>query len=277
MNGGQGFGSLPVVVKNIIIITAIVFVVSYFLPFPNVDLYKLLSLHYFKSEHFRPHQLVTYIFMHGGIMHILMNMFAVFMFGRVLEMVWGPKKFLTFYLITGIGAGLIHMGYMHYEFTKLNPLVSEFLSSPDPSSYLSLVKDQFGGLYEIPDNQVQIDAVYNQWRQAPHDPAWIQRGVKDINEMYQITLDNGTVGASGSVFGLLLAFGMLFPNTELMMLFFPVPIKAKYFVLLYAGLELYLGIRNNPGDNVAHFAHLGGALFGFILVKLWNKDRRNFY
>jgi membrane associated rhomboid family serine protease len=270
---GQGFGSLPVVVKNIIIITAIVFVVTSFLHFGNIDFYELLSLHYFKSDLFRPHQLVTYLFMHGGFMHILMNMFAVFMFGRVLEMVWGPKRFLTFYLITGIGAALIHMGYTAWEFHRIDQDMNAFMASPDPDQFLNILKHHFEGMYDYEKAMV----VYDHWSANPGDPSIAQEAASGLNNIYQLKADIPTVGASGSVFGLLLAFGMLFPETELMMLFLPVPIKAKYFVLIYAGIELFLGIRNNPGDNVAHFAHLGGALFGFILVKLWNRDRKNFY
>lgn len=237
----NGFGSLPVVVKNLLIINVIVFVATRIL-FTNVDWDALLSLHYYKSDLFRPHQFITYMFMHapltggGGIMHIFFNMFALYMFGRPLEMVWGPKRFLTFYLLTGIGAALVHLAYASYAYGQVEDMINTALQS------------------------------------HPNHPEALA-AASDLHLLYDIPM----MGASGSVFGVLAAFAMLFPNVELMLIFFPVPIKAKYFVLIYAAIEFFAGIRNAPGDNVAHFAHLGGALFGFILVKIWNRNRRNFY
>lgn len=180
-------------------------------------------------SHFQPLQLVTHMFMHGSVLHIFSNMFALYMFGSVLERVWGGQKFLLFYLITGFGAVVLHMA-------------------------------------------VQMFLVYN--ATGAVDPIWSQlMNHQDVLSTYF----SQTVGASGAVFGILVGFGMLFPNTELMMLFFPVPIKAKYFISFYILMEVYLGVSMSRGDNVAHFAHLGGALFGFILVKIWNKNRYTLY
>ena len=192
-------------------------------------MYELFSLFYPASPYFKPIQLVTHMFMHGNLGHLFSNMFALFMFGTVLERVWGPQRFLFFYFVTGLGAMLLHTAVQAF-------IIHNFTGSFAPAMQL---------VNEFP----------------------------DVASMYVTP----TVGASGAIFGILIAFGTLFPNTELLFLFFPVPIKAKYFVSLYVVWELYRGISMSEGDNVAHFAHLGGALFGFLLVKYWNRNRDFFY
>ncbi len=241
----MNFRNIPPVVKNLLIINGLFFLATLLLQNQGIDLAKYLGLHYWKSPGFYPHQLITYMFMHGGFTHILFNMFAVFMFGRVLEGVWGQKRFLIFYMVTGIGAGLIQM---LVAYIRLMPLMAEL-----PQEDINLIMTEGYDLIQSGKNWVGLGGTIN-------------------------GLINGvTVGASGAVFGILLAFGMLFPNTELMLLFPPIPIKAKWFVIGYGAIELYSGFANNPTDNVAHFAHLGGMLFGFILIKIWKKDRGNFY
>ncbi|MBL4593302.1 MAG: rhomboid family intramembrane serine protease [Flavobacteriales bacterium] len=236
---------MPPVVKNLLIINGLFYLATILLKSQGIDLAEYLGLHYWKSEGFQPYQLVTYMFMHGGFTHVLFNMFAVFMFGKVLEGVWGQKRFLIFYMVTGIGAGLIQMLVAHI---RLMPLLADL-----PPEDINMIMTEGYDLLQSGKNWVGIGGTIN-------------------------GLINGvTVGASGAVFGILLAFGMLFPNTELMLLFPPIPIKAKWFVLGYGALELYSGFANNPNDNVAHFAHLGGMLFGFILIQMWKKDRGNFY
>lgn len=269
----NGFLSLTPVIKNLLIINLIMFVITNIIHLPNLDLQSLLSLYYPKSELFKPYQFVTYMFLHGGFLHLFGNMFALWMFGNVLERVWGSARFLTFYLVTGVGAALIHMGYTTWEFSKINEAINAFAASPNPDDFLMLLKDNFNGIY----NDSVVLELYNQWSNNPTQAGYAENAAYIIQALYDAKMDIPTLGASGSVFGILAAFGLLFPNTELMLLLFPVPIKAKYFVLLYAGFELYAGIQANPGDNVAHFAHLGGALFGFILVKLWSRDRNHFY
>ena len=222
----------PPVVKNILIINVLVFIAQItFENNPNVRLENMFALHDVHSIYFKPHQLVTYMFLHGGFSHIFFNMFAVWMFGRTLENVWGSKRFLIFYLVTGIGAGLLHLLVLYIE---MEPIMDYFrLLSPEQQA--SLVEDP----------------------------------------LFKVNVP--TVGASGAVFGCLAAFGYLFPNS-MIYIYFLLPMKAKWFVLLYAGMELYLSIRNSAGDNVVHFAHLGGAITGFILVLIWNKrNRRRFY
>jgi len=222
----------PPVVKNLIIINVLVFVAQ--LTFQNsktVDLDNLFALHDVHSVFFKPHQLITHLFMHGGFDHIFFNMFALWMFGRELENSWGAKRFLIFYMACGLGAALLHLGVLYFE---MEPVMKVFRSLPADQQALYLESPEF-------------------------------------------RVNTATLGASGAVFGCLAAFGYLFPNT-MIYVYFLLPLKAKWFVLIYAGLELWLGIKNSAGDNVAHFAHLGGAVTGIILVLLWNKtDRRRFY
>jgi len=239
------FRNIPPVVKNILIVNVLFFLATILLKNQGIDLSDYLGLHYWKSTAFRPHQLVTYMFMHGGFTHILFNMFAVWMFGRVLEQVWGPKRFLIFYMVTGIGAGIVQLLVAHL---RLMPLLAEL-----PAEDINVILTDGYGLLQSGKNWVGVGGNIN------------------------ILINSTTVGASGAVFGVLLAFGMLFPNTELMLLFPPIPIKAKWFVIGYGAIELYSGFANNPNDNVAHFAHLGGMLFGFALIQYWKKDRGNFY
>lgn len=214
-------------VFNLILINVLFFVATFLGEMVwHINLSRILGLFYFGSPAFKPIQLLSHMFMHGGFLHILTNMYALFLFGTILERVWGAKRFLFFYFITGFGAELLHMGVNAWQ------------------------------VYNFTGSIFATDAQLMQFRA--------------LQEIYFVP----TVGASGAVFGVLIAFGMLFPNTELMLLFPPIPIKAKIFVLLYVAWELYLGISMNPGDNIAHFAHLGGALMGFIIVKIWNRNNR---
>jgi membrane associated rhomboid family serine protease len=244
-NFRPSINAIPPVVKNLIIINAIMLLATYVLKMQDIDLTRILGLHYFESPDFRPYQLVTHMFMHGGLMHLVFNMFALWMFGRVLENVWGPKRFFIYYFATGLGAAVFYSFVNFIEFKY----ISGKLSPEDVQAVLT----QGTGFY----NQV------------------VNSGDPFLMKLFML-VNVPTVGASGAVFGILLGFGMLFPNTELMLLFPPIPIKAKYFVLGYGAIELFSGIANT-GDNIAHFAHLGGMLFGFILIKYWNKTTTHFY
>lgn len=229
-NGGGFLDQIPVVTKNLIIINFLFWVASLALPRVGIDLTALLGLHFPLAPDFNIIQLVSYMFMHSGFSHIFFNMFAVYMFGRVLENVWGPKRFLIFYMVTGVGAGIIQELTWLYDFRDV-------ISAPQ-----EMINIGGGRILTKP-------------------------------EFYDLFV---TVGASGAVFGILLAFGMLFPNVPLYLMFIPIPIKAKYFVIFYGLAELTMGVANFSGDSVAHFAHLGGMLFGYVLIKYWkNKDFKN--
>jgi membrane associated rhomboid family serine protease len=280
MTGNQfrpgGFSLLPPVVKNLLIINGLAFLAYIsLLRIGTTDLNDLFGLHYLGSEEFQPYQLITYMFMHGGWAHIFFNMFALWMFGSALENYWGPKKFIIYYLITGVGAALIHYGVLYFELKPTLVQINSFISDPSISGFKEFVESK----YFI--RTQEIDLNFEIFRKTYNDLLLVDQGralEKAITYMqvYRIDLLNApvVVGASGSVFGLLLAFGMTFPNA-LIYVFFAIPVKAKWFVIIYGVLELYLGISNNPGDNVAHFAHLGGMIFGFILIKLWKKKDIN--
>ena len=214
--------NLPTITKNLLIINVLCFFGVIVAKKYGIDINDLFGLHFFLASDFNLGQLFSYMFLHANFQHIFFNMFAVWMFGRVLENVWGPKRFLTFYLVCGLGAGLVQelVQYIHYatvlaDYTSVNT-----------------------GLAVIP-----------------------------MDEYLNLLT---TVGASGAVYGILLAFGMLFPNSEMFVFPLPIPIKAKFFVIGYAVIELFAGMHG--ADNVAHFAHLGGMLFGFILIMYWRKS-----
>ena len=217
------FNFLPPVIKNLLILNGLVFLAT--ITFP--DLMQKFALYFPTSPDFQPYQIVTHMFTHADIGHIFFNMFSLWMFGSVLENFWGPKRFLTFYLITGLGAAFLHMGVNAYELYNavgtLNPSV-------------------------IINGDTISSATYSQ---------------SQLREI--VAAFTPTVGASGAVFGIFVAYGMLFPNT-LIYLYFLFPIKAKYLMIVFIAIELYMGFINSPDDNIAHFAHLGGALFGFILI-----------
>jgi membrane associated rhomboid family serine protease len=226
------FQMIPPVIKNLIIANVLVFFAQQvFENSTSFNIENLFALHTIQSALFKPHQLVTYLFLHGGFDHILFNMLALWMFGSILENFWGPKRFLIFYVVCGIGSGLLHLAVLYHQ---MAPVADEISRYP---------------------LEAQQALAYD-----PRNP-----------------LNGATLGASGAVFGCLAAFGYLFPNS-LLYIAFIAPIKAKWAVLAYAGVELYMGIRNSAGDNVAHWAHLGGALVGIIMVIYWKKhDRKNFY
>lgn len=218
-----GFQILPPIIKNLLIINALFYFATIVLREAQiVDLNYYLALFHWKSYYFQPYQIVTHMFMHGSFTHLFFNMFALWIFGNMLENMMGQKRFLIFYFTTGIGAAVLHMLVLNYEW---QPLLNQLASVPS---------DQYQSVISNPN----------------------------------IFLNVPTVGASGAVFGVLFAFGYLYPNLHIY-LYFLLPIKAKYFVAGYALIELFQGIKNVPGDNVAHFAHIGGMLFAFILFRIW--------
>jgi membrane associated rhomboid family serine protease len=274
-----GFTLLPTVVKNLLIINGLFFLATIaFESAFGINLYRVLGLHFFGASDFRPYQFVTYMFMHAGMAHLFFNMFALWMFGNVLENVWGPRRFLIYYFVTGFGAAIIHYGVVYWQMVPTLNAIDAFLASPNHEALKSFIESD---LLKVASREIQANlrvflADYNALINTEPQEAL----VRAVNFMHQYRIDllNApvVVGASGAVFGILLAFGMLFPNTYIY-LFFAIPIKAKYFVMAYGALELYFGIANRPGDNVAHFAHLGGMIFGYLLIKYWRKKGRTFY
>lgn len=265
------FGNIPPVVKNLLIINVLLLIFTRFLySSANIYLIQYLGLFYPGSNFFMPHQFVTYMFMHGGWAHIFFNMFALWMFGKVLEGVWGSRRFLVFYLVTGIGAALVHLLVTHIEITVLINDAQAFMNTPSFEAFEAFINKHVS----MPD--AALENFINRWGYDPNNESYIPGAVDKIRGIINNRRNIPTVGASGAVFGVLLAFGMLFPNTQLMLIFPPIPIKAKYFVIGYGVLELIYGVTST-NDGIAHFAHLGGMLFGYFLIKYWNRKSSNFY
>jgi membrane associated rhomboid family serine protease len=278
----MGFRVLPPVVKNLLILNALFFLATIaFNEAMGLDLIDKLGLRYFAAEKFAPYQFITYMFMHGGFTHILFNMFALWMFGYSLENLWGPKKFLIYYFVTGIGAALVHYITIYLTIQPDLALMNQFLSDPGPQILNNLINNH---RFQI--NQASGDiwlafssfqANVRQLSVNPDNFAALQGAIDFVYDYkaHYLNLPN-VVGASGAVFGILLAFGMIFPNTVIY-LYFAIPVKAKYFVIFYGLLELYLGFTRTS-SNIAHFAHLGGMIFGYFLIVYWRyKDKRKFF
>ncbi len=270
----RGFNFLPPIVKNLLIINGLFFLATItFDSVYHIDLDRYLGLHYFESEYFRPWQYITYMFMHGGIEHILFNMFALWMFGYTLENYWGAKKFLFYYLITGVGAAFVQTLVNWYEISAIKDAAMIFQAAPSPDALAAFLRDHFNGAY----NPEKLQEFISSWSLSPHNQGFVQQSYGIVNDFITTKINVPTIGASGSVFGILLAFGMMFPN-QLLYIYFLFPIKAKWFVILYGGAELFFGITNSQA-GVAHFAHLGGMLFGLILILYWKKNNthHNYY
>jgi len=247
MNGyGKNFFGLPPVVKNLIMLNVLMLLAYYAsVSAFGIDLNSKLGLYFPKSDQFMPLQIVTHMFMHGGFWHLFFNMYALYIFGQVLENVWGPKRFFIYYIVCGLGAAFTHETVIAFQYNHLAQSLS-------PEN-LQLVLNEATTLFKQ--------------GQGFTDPDMLK---------LQILLNTPTVGASGAIFGVLLAFGVLFPNTQLMLLLPPIPIKAKYLVIGYGALELYLAVAQ-PGSNIAHAAHIGGMLFGYILIRYWRKTTNTLY
>jgi membrane associated rhomboid family serine protease len=211
------------------------------------------------------------MFLHGSLGHLFSNMFGLFMFGPLLERMWGPKRFLIFYFVTGVGAGLLFAGIDLFENLRVANAVELFTQSPTPDGLADFLSKYAGPLYE---SNLQF---LNEFEGNPTNSMYIQQSISLVQGFYAWSVSIPMVGASGAIFGILMAFGLLFPNTELFLLFVPFPIKAKYFVAFYGLYELYSGIQNAQSDNVAHFAHIGGMLFAYILLRYWGTQKTNFY
>ena len=258
------------IVQRLLIINVVVFALTYLLG-STIDLNRWLALHSFYSDSFIPFQFVTYMFMHGGIRHIFSNMLGLYVFGPMLEHFLGEKKFLILYFVCGIGAGFLYWGINAYEIHQIHANAIEYLANPGPDAFADFQHINVPHIYQEKLNFIEMFASH------PDD-------IKLIDEANRVAFDIsvgqssfGLVGASGAIFGILMAFALLFPNTEMMLLFPPIPIKAKYLVGAYALYEIYAQFQNRPDDNVAHFAHISGMIFAFILIRYWKTNRNSFY
>lgn len=271
----QGFRMLPPVVKNLLIVNSIMFLATVALKNAfGFDLADILGLHYFAAQKFSPFQFITYMFMHADLSHIVFNMFALWMFGYVLENVWGPKRFLIYYLVTGIGAALVHYVIFYFEFNPMVEALNGIINNPTLANLIEFqnwaargISPYSGDIYL---QAKEFNSTLQKLSYNPDNQALIESAKGFVIDYKQYLLNRpNVIGASGAVFGILLAFGMMFPNT-LLYIYFLFPIKAKWFVIFYGALELYLGFTQSD-SNVAHFAHLGGMIFGFFLIKYWKR------
>ena len=212
---------MPAMTKNLLVINILAFLATWVLQRSGIDLNSLCGLHFFLASDFHLYQFLTYMFLHAGFTHILFNMFALWMFGSVIERVWGPKKFLFYYIVCGVGAGMVQEMVQYANYSIQGLAAYQYVSA--------------GGV------QMPMDSYINMWT---------------------------TIGASGAVYGILLAFGMIFPNERLFIIPFPFPIKAKWLILGYILIEVFSAM-SGPGDGVAHMAHLGGMFFGYVLIRYW--------
>jgi len=265
------FEVLPTIIKNLLIINGLVFLAqnTFAGPTSAFSFEDYFALHAWQSSLYKPWQLITHMFLHGDFGHILGNMFALWMFGSILENVWGPKRFLLFYFLCGLGAAVIHLAILSYQ---LIPMTTDYeqllrLSKSSAPGFTDAIY-AFSKTHDIPlarilaDNKVSIDT-----------PGLAPQLMDLISSYYNKMLSTATLGASGAVFGILIAFVYLFPNTYIY-IYFLFPIKAKWLGILYFAFELYKAIQNSAGDNVARWAHVGGAMVGFVLVYIWNKRNR---
>lgn len=267
----QGFRILPPAVKHLIIINALFFLTTLVLRYSmGIDLNQYLALFFVGSDFFRPWQFVTHMFMHENFMHLFLNMFALWMFGNILENLWGTKRFLFYFFVCGIGAGLISTLATWITSSFVLADINAFAAAPSPEELAHICNRHFRGFY---DPELLSNAV-TEWRNNPEMTDLGFRYTEELMKMYQrFTIGIPSLGASGATYGILLAFAMMFPN-ERIYLYFLVPMKVKWFVIGFIVIEFISGIT---GFNqlVGHFAHLGGMLFGLILMLMWRRRDRS--
>ena len=256
--------NIPQVTKNILILNGLFFLATFVLQNQGIDLIALLGAHYVNSPLFKPYQIITYFFMHSNtdFLHIVFNMLLLVMFGSHLERIWGPKRFFIFYIASAIGAFALYNIIGVYE---IHQLKNALVGTLDIEIINNILKE----------SNSEADLHFRLSNYLSQLPDYTQIDVIKLGKYIQNSY-TPMIGASGAIFGIMAAFAFLFPNTKLMLLFPPIPVKAKYLISVYFLYEVY-NSYSAPGDNVAHLAHVGGAVTGFIIVFIWNKNRKNFY
>ncbi len=260
---------LTPMVKNILLINVGIFIIQSFLNLPLSDIFGLRVVF---SDEFAPYQFLTYMWIHGNFGHLFGNMFAVLIFGPLLEQMWGSRRFLIFYLVCGIGAAVLYGGADFVEKYSLKNDTEFYTANPSPERFKLFILDHqisSAGLRELND-------FADQYYDNPDDPFYERQSTRYVQQIFNLYSNIPMVGASGAVFGILMAFAMLFPNM-LLYLFFAIPVKAKYLVFFYGAYEIYAEISRSPGDNVAHLAHLGGMLIAYILLRIWRSNEHRYY
>ena len=262
--------NLTPTVRNLLIANILFFLAqSNFLP----QITQLGSLYPLGSPYFKAWQFLTYMFLHGSWTHLLFNMFGLISFGPMLEQRWGGTRFLTFWLICGFGAGVLYEGTRFYESARMETARTEFSAHPTGGDFADFFRTYY------PDAR-GYETLAAALTRNPNDAVLRQSAVQSVDSLVNEVRNSpngGMLGASGALFGVLMAFAYLFPNTKLIIFPLPIPLAAKYVIFGYAALELFQGIHRVPGDNVAHFAHLGGLLIGFVVLKIWERTNPDFY
>ncbi len=251
------------IVKKFFLANVIIYLLHHWLDIALIDDFGLRS---FLSEAFFPYQLFTHLFVHANFFHLLSNMLVLYMLGPILEKTLGEKRFFIFFFFTGIGASLIYLGINYLELKKLKQAYQNYILHTTPENFYAFISEYSQTSYRNYYHFVQ------KFFNHPQDIDCIKKSASIVENLFHTKIDRPIVGASGAVFGLLMAFAMLFPNASLFLIFIPIPIKAKYFVALYGIYELYAGIQDHPTDQVAHFAHLGGILFAYIFIRWLRKN-----
>ena len=272
---------LTPIVRILLILNIAVFILTSILANSGFDVNAQFGLYSIMAPEFRPYQFLTYMFLHGSFFHLLGNMFGLVIFGALLERVLEANRFIALYFICGFGAAALNSGINYYGYKQLEDAAVEFKMAPSPEAYFLFVVEHAGPYrvsgvpIEIEGDpiRVNLDKLAENYERAPEDATLKKIAIQTVNQIQEGIRSIPMVGASGAVFGIIMAFALIFPNLQMMLLFPPIPIKAKYLVLFYAIFEIYAIAQNRPDDNVAHFAHVGGMLFAFLLIRYWRIPR----
>jgi membrane associated rhomboid family serine protease len=266
------FGRLTPMVKGLLIINVAIYLITMMTGSNDANLNNYLALYQINSPDFQPYQLFTYMFAHssGSFTHILFNMIGLIVFGGFLENFWGSNRFLVFYLGTGIGAAVIYSSVNYVQNYSLENKIEAYSINPTPDGFNKIILGESRGWYNE-----WYDFIREYGRNSG-DATYISISKERLAQLYKYKQRGSMVGASGAIYGLLMACAMLFPNLMIMLLFPPIPIKMKYLALILGGMALYSSLQPQEGDNVAHLAHLGGMIFAYIMIIVWRKQGKNY-
>jgi len=260
------FGRITPMVRSLLIVNIGIFAISYM----GFNMNNFLELYKLDSPQFQPYRLFTYMFAHGGGWHILMNMLFLFFFGPLLEQFWGSNKFLIFYLGTGIGAALIYSGVTYVGNASFESKINDYYSAPNPDKFNAIIVND-AIFYHA-----QLNEFMSKYYENPKDESLIRESQFYLEELAKFRQSGAMLGASGAVYGLLMACALLFPNLQVQLLIPPIPIKMKYLALAGGLWALYKWIKDDPEDNVAHWAHLGGMIFAYIMIMFWKRQGKDY-
>lgn len=260
--------TLTPTVKRLLLFNAAFYFIQ---PLLHTDLSASLGLYSLLSADFAPYQFFSYMFVHAGLWHLFGNMFSLLVFGSMLERFLGARRFLILYMVCGVGAGMLYAGIDFYESRRMQADLTAYQQSPDPERF-NIFLSQYAPTLQRKERMQRFIGAY---AENPSIAAYANESKKLVSTLFRERTNVPMVGASGAVFGILMAFGLLFPNLQLFLLFPPVPIRAKYLVFFYGLYELWAEMNRMPGDNIAHWAHLSGMLVSFLLIRYWQKGRQS--